>query len=459
MRKKGNDIMKHFKRALLFVLCGTMLAGSCLTACKQKPAPEEQTTDAPITQPGESETTDVAPGTPEYVEPIITGAYADTIMLSNRLADGVQAYYANPARTLYRIENQNMKLEYALASSSSNLVTSLQNAEGKAYLENTMDVFMTMEDGKTYFASESTSAPYANIYRMGYYYYDAHLMGQNFMGGSAITDEMAFNVSKGNMRSNDVKDLKVSDGVISYIADGYDPYVYTVKTENKKGLYYSAEQFNAVQFSLRTTATTGELYFIAGGRTGHNAEQCVRFDIEGSGEWCTYTLVLTNATDYTGTVTSLRFDIGGAGQTVEIKDIKAVQLDTSAPAMQLDRTFHTYSDKVNQVLHFVATDIVEGIASMGMITRIPADTVDKLIVKDASGTHTSLDGVDFDSCEYVGFDIKDVGVLGFILLAHETSGKLEIVLEDGTYVITQSFCPENGRMEANPSSTKDDIYM
>ena len=454
--------MKITKRVLLCMLCGVMLSGTVLSACKQQPLPDEQPTDAPETQPGQSESeSETTPGQddPEYVEPIITGEYADTIMYANRIADGVQAYYADAKRSTYRIQNGHMSLDYAISSASPNLVASLRNAEGKAYVENTMDVFVTMEDGRTYLASDSNTAPYANIFRMGYYYYDAHILGQDFMGGSAVLSEMAFSISKGNMKSNDVADFTVTDGVISYTVNGFDPYVYTVKNTNKKGLYYKAEEYNAVQFSIKTTATSGELYFMAGSHTGHSAEQCVRFDVTGDGEWHTYTLMMDKTTDYTGKVTSLRFDIGGSGQTVEIKDIKAINLDTTAPAIVLDRTFHTYSDKVNQVLHFVATDIVEGIASMGMVTRIPADTVAKLIVKDANGTHTALDGVDFATCEYVGFDIKDVGVLGFILLPHEGSGRLEVALEDGAYVITQSTCPKNGRMEANPGTTKDDIYM
>ncbi len=449
--------MKITKRVLLCMLCGVMLSGTVLSACKQQPAPDEQPTGAPETQPGESDTT--PEDEPEYVEPVITGEYADTIMYANRIADGVQAYYADAKRSTYRIENRNMSLDYAISSAAPNLVASLRNAEGKAYLENTMDVFITMEDGKTYLASASNANPYANIFRMGYYYYDAHILGQDFMGGSAVLDEMAFSISKANVKDHDVTNLVIKDGVISYTVSGFDPYVYTVKSTTKKGLYYKAEDYNAVQFSIKTTATSGELYFMAGASTGHNAEQCVRFDVTGDGEWHTYTLIMDKTVDYTGKVTSLRFDIGGSGQTVEIKDIKAVNLDTSAPSVVLDRTFHTYSDKLNQVLHFVATDIVEGIASMGMTTSIPADTVAKLIIKDANGTHTALDGVDFATCEYVGFDVKDVGVLGFILLQHEGSGRLEVALEDGAYVITQSTCPKNGRMEANPGTTKDDIYM
>lgn len=443
--------MKTIKRVLLFMLCGVMLSGTCLSACKQKPAPDEDPTD---TQGAESTTT-----VPEYVEPVLTGPYADTIMLSNRLADGVQAYYANPLRSIYRIENQNMSLEYVLASSSPKLVAALRNAEGKAYFENSMDVFLTMTDGRTYFASESSAAPHTNVYRMGYYYYDAHVMGQNFTSTSAVADEMEFTVTRNTVKGNDVSELNVQDGMISFVASGADPYVYTTKSTNKKGLSFDAEQYNAVQFSLRTTATKGELYFIAGNRGGHSADQQVGFAIEGNGEWNTYTLLLTGTPDYTGKVTSLRFDIGNPGEQVEIKNIKAVKLDESAPALLLDRTFHTYSDKLNQVLHFVATKPITDIASLGVTTQIPANTVDKLIVKDANGTHTSLDGVDFASCEYVGFDIKDVGVLGIILLPHENSGKLEITLVDGVYTVVQSSCPEGGAINADPYTTEDDFYM
>ncbi len=456
------------KRVLLLTLCASLLTGSCLTACRRAPDPSGDTTAAETptspqdTLPGENGDTtanDTEKEDEPVIEPTLTGPYADTIMLSNRLADGVQAYYANPKRTAYRIENQNMSLEYTLSSAGSNLVTALKNAKGQTYLQNTMDVFITMADGKTYLASESTAAPHTNIYRMGYYYYDAHIMGQNFMGGSSIVREMPFTINKATVKTNQVVDFRVKDGVISYTATGNDPYVYTTNNKNKEGLCFPAEEYNAVQFSVKSTATEGYLYFIAGKSTGHNSDQQVRFDLEPNGEWNTYTVALNTVPDYTDMVTSLRFDIGNAGEQVEIKDIKAVKLDTSAPAILLDRTFHTYSDKMNQVLHFVASEQVEGIKGMGYVTNIPADTVAKIIVKDAGGTHDSLDGVDFATVEYAGFDIKGVGVLGFILLPHENSGKLEISLADGIYTVTQTACPKDGIMKANPNSTADDFYM
>lgn len=453
------------KRILLLTLCFILLVGTCLSACTKPDQGQDDPTDGttsgakPGTEPGSEPGTEQDPDQPGIVEPVLTGPYAESIMQANRLADGVQAYYANPMRSVYRIENQNMRLDYAISASDANLITSLTNAKGQPYLQNTMDVFLTMQNGKTYFASESNASLHTNIYRLGYYYYDTHIMGQNFMGGAAVDDEMEFDISKSNVRGHDTSNVSVTDGVISYTVSGADPYVHTIRNLRKPGLYFEADQYNAVQFAVKTKATEGYLYFVAGEYDGHSSDQMVRFDIQGDGEWHVYTVTLNTAIGYEGKVTALRFDIGNMGDTVEIKDIKAVKLNTDAPSILLDRTFHTYSDKMNQVLHFLASEETTGIAGMGMITKISADTVDKLIVKDAKGTHDALDGVDFDSCEYVGFDIKNAGVLGFILLQHQNSGKLEVTLADGVYTVTQTACPEGGVMHANPDSTADDFYM
>ena len=456
------------KKILLLTLCVTLLLGGALTSCGGGKTDPKETSDD-HSSPSETDTDGSGDGTENdtekedepVIEPTLTGPYADTIMLSNRLANGVQAYYANPRRSHYHIGNKTMSLEYAISSAEENLVTSLTTPDGKTYLENTMDVFLRTEDGKTYLASQSTAAPHTNVYRLGYYYYDAHIMGQNFMGGSEIIGEMPFTVTKASIKSNQVTGLNVSkDGVVSYTANGFDPYVYTVMNKNMKGYYFQAEEYNAIQFSVKASGSSeGYLYFIAGSRTEHNNEQQVRFDLEANGEWNTYTVVINTVADYNDKVTSLRFDIGNSGEEIQIKDIKAVKLDTNAPALLLDRTFHTYSDKMNQVLHFVATDEVTGIDGLGMITSIPADTVAKLVIKDAKGVHETLDGVDFATCEYVGFDIKDTGILGFILLPHENSGTLEVTLKDGVYTVTQTARPEGGVIHYDPNTTADDFYM
>ena len=173
------------KRILLLILSFVLLSGACMTSCKgrdpQTDDPEKQTA-ATTDQGSESESepgTEPEPGPddPGYVEPVITGPYAGTIMQANRLADGVQAYYATSARRGYRIENKNMRLEYNISSTDAMLVTSLTNAAGNKYLENTMDVFLTMEDGKTYLCTRTGEAEGGTVVLQ---YLPHELVGQYF---------------------------------------------------------------------------------------------------------------------------------------------------------------------------------------------------------------------------------------------------------------------------------------
>ena len=454
--------MKYTRILALGLCMSLLLVGGGLSSCRnQGKVPVEEPTTTPNETDTEKGTEQDPEKDPEWVEPVIEGPYADSIMYANRQAGAVQAFYADAQRENYRIINGSMTLDYVLTAAKEPQVGAISNTKGNPYLQNTMDVFIRMDNGSVYYASESTSSARANIYRLGYYYYDIHLLEQDFLGDAAITATHALTYKKSNVRSNDVEDLSVTtDGVISYVAGGMDPYVYLLAEKKNSRLSFDAEEYNALQFSVKcTNSTEGQLYFVAGSKTSHNAEQQVKFNMTGNGEWQTYTVVLSGVTDYSGKVTGFRFDIGTSGEKVEIKDIKGVKISSDAPAVLLDRTFHTYSDKVNQVLHFVATQPVDGIASLGMVTEIKADTVNGVIVKDAKGTHDSIDGVDWSSCEYVGFDIKDAGVFGYILLAHETSGKLEVALSDGVYTVTQTSCPKDGKLVPNAQTTENDFYM
>jgi hypothetical protein len=124
------------------------------------------------------------------------------------------------------------------------------------------------------------------------------------------------------------------------------------------------------------------------------------------------------------------------------------------PSFGFDRSLYIYSDKANQVMHLITPSDNENIAAYGWETKLPASSVAKIIVGDKKGTHTTLDGVDWASATYVGFDIKNVGVLGYILLDHEGSGSLKVTLEDGNYVIVQSASPKDGKVAAGT-----ELYM
>ena len=164
-----------------------------------------------------------------------------------------------------------------------------------------------------------------------------------------------------------------------------------------------------------------------------------------SDEYVTYNIPLFRTSWYTGKVSSIRIDFpttaASRGEVYDIKEIKIMKgnPDGTPEALGLNRSFFVYSDKMHQMIQIATAKVAtENIASVGVETRIAKSTVAKLIVKDANGTHTTLEGVDWDTAEYAGFDIIDAGIFGYILPAGEKTDKLEITEDGDYYVIIQS---------------------
>lgn len=416
--------------------------------------PDPAPTDPADTRDGADTGPSTEPGTDPVPEPqpvvVPDGAYGKSIAGAYEKANTVAAYYTSGNRNGYHIENSVMSADYPFTLRDDKLLTDLRSKSGGLYLASGLDVFVTGEDGTKYYASASSIDARPNIFRYGLYYYDVRILDQNFQipgesGGVIAEKELVLKTL--NFSSHDVSNRKITDGVLTYTISGGDPYVYTSSAKK----LFKAEEYNTLSVTIRTSGSAhGQLYLLAGGRTGHSEDQTIRFDMKDNGEFNTYLIPLDGIKDYTGDVSSLRFDIDASeGTTIEISSIKAVQTASSAFRLSLDHTFHLYADKLNSVAHVVSQADQDGIAAIGQETVIPADTVASLVVKDAAGTHDTLDGVDWDSAEYVGFDVKDAGVLGFILLPDETSGTLTVTLTDGRYVVTQQRAVKNGHMYAN----------
>jgi hypothetical protein len=287
------------------------------TTVESVSADTEIQTDAGTEPDSETETKDnetekqTEQDTEPVVGPTLEGKYGPTIEYANRISDGVQAYY-DIERTNYTVKNGNMSFSYPLSTNVDQVVSYIKNTKGKSYIENTMDVFVTMDSGKTYWTSNSTAAPRANIYKLGYYYYDVHLMEQNFMGGAEVVASKDF-LPKIFTGKHDINDFKIDGDVVSYVATNGDPYVFTTNSRSNERFWFDAAEYNALQFEVKVTkSTNGDLYFIAGDKTGHTPDQHVSFKLVADGEWHTYTVILNNVKDYTGRDTSFRFDIGTA---------------------------------------------------------------------------------------------------------------------------------------------------
>lgn len=359
------------------------------------------------------------------------------------LANGVNAYFTSGKRTDFALVNQKMTLEYALANYKDQKITYIKNTDGKTYIENTADVFVKMKNGNTFYASNSNKNATANLYRFGYYMYEARFEEQLFSGDINVENEFSLSLDK--VTRSETKLTKNEDDSLHVNVNGSDPYI------TFKGINFKAEDYNFVQLTMKANATKGSsiaLYIIAGSKSGFSESQAKYISFFNDGEYHTYTFPLYELADYTGNVSALRLDFSGEkGSTFDISNVKIVKGDDGGvpKTLELNRSFFVYSDKMHHYLQ-VATREVEAndIASIGMETRIPADTVAGIMIKDKNGTHTSLDGVDWQSAECVGFDIKDAGIFGYILPVDKTSGSFSVTLEDGVYVVIQSRAPENG---------------
>ena len=365
---------------------------------------------------------------------------------AHNLANGVQVYYAD-SRDSYVIENQNMSLGYILTRDKDQQISYIKNTKGQTYIENTMDAFVTLEDGQTVYASKTSFNTTTNIFRYGYYYYEARLEEQAFSDGISVKDEKP--VSLELDLYNDLDNVKLSDGILSAtIANKVDPNVVF------GGIEHSADNFPYLRIRARingNSAVNGCVHIVAGEMKGFSYLHNMNFNMIADGEYHIYTLNLKEIGAYKDKVNGLRLDIDGleVGDGFEISEVTLLNATpTGAPTLSTARIFHTYSDKLHHVLQVAASEDTSGISSIGMRTAISADKVDKLIIKDASGLHDTLDGIDWSSAEYAGFDIKDTGVFGYILPNDKTSGKMTVILEGDEYVIIQSRTPENNTVLA-----------
>ncbi|MBR2335949.1 MAG: hypothetical protein IKA62_06995 [Clostridia bacterium] len=466
MRKNTLSIISLI---LIFVMVVGVLASCGGEAVQTTEAITDAPTEAPNDESSEKNDNESSEGNTEdttedtdtnekFEDVQLTGPYADIIKNAHSLANGVQDYYSIGNIGAYYVENQNMSFEYGLDAIYDQQLLALKNTKGKTYLENTFDVFVKMTDGNVYYTSKTAEDATVNVFRYGYYYNEVRIEGQNLVNGTTIFAEADVPLEVDSF--NDMK-VKKSGGVINIaITDAADPYLAFAPCK------YSTDEYKYIQVAIKNEVQGAKafVYVIAGDETKYGAQK-VEFSLFSDGEYHTYDIYLGDIEGYTGDLKGIRLDFDGVdkGNDLAISSVRLFDGEIyGVPALSVARIFHTYSDKLHHELQLVASENTKNIAEIGMITRIPISNVDKLIVKDASGTHDTLDGVDWNSAEYIGFDIKEAGIFGYILPVHETTGKMTVTLEGDNYVIVQSRIPENNTVLAGDDEkigNTNDFYM
>ncbi len=376
----------------------------------------------------------------EYKE-MYTGANAKTVYAARDLANGVNVFYLTGERNALCIANGHMNLNYTVGSSAgAKQISSLTTPDGKVYIENTGDAFIELENGSVYSSAAGLEGPNLNTYRHGAYYYDTHILNCSFERITDYSKKQVFDMVLPDS-TNGVDGLKISDGVLSFkVSDPEDPYIGW----NLTGV--DASEFSGVRITMKnTSASSGEVYVAAGSFSGFNSDQKVAITLNPDGEYHEYTVSFENVVGYTGKLKGLRIDLDkGSKDSVSISKIEFLGKDNSRPKALLDRNFHTFTDKINSVDRFVISEKTENVAAIGFTANVKKANVAKLIVKDKNGLHESLTDVDWASAEYIGFDIKDAGIFGFILVNGTFESSFTVTDEGDNYVITQKYIPDKG---------------
>lgn len=406
---------------------------------------EYETTDGNSSEnesESESETEDV-----EKVINKVSDKNDPLIELSNSLSNGVQAFFTNANRTHYSIQNTEMTMNYSRSNQHDQLVESIKNTKGTAYIQNTMDVFVRMTDGSTHYASKSTKSAETNLYRFGYYYYEGLFEFQNFVPKSVDADITAeLGIKKHFSGVNGISvgmDAKNTSAFTYTITEAYDPQI-----KFAKNISYSLAENNVMILSARALGnTTYAMIYIDTG-SGFNETQLIKLSLINDGEYHTYHVSFQQMPGYSdGTLKGIRIDPNGnvgAGIAIESLSLgKSEPLGEIPVNLSINRHFHVYSDKMHHVIQFAATEKTNNIAEVGMLTEIPIENVSKIIVVTDDGkTYDSLSlDVSWETVVAVGFDVTDAGIFGFILPDDDIAGKIKVKIKDGVYVIEQTRTP------------------
>ena len=122
-------------------------------------------------------------------------------------------------------------------------------------------------------------------------------------------------------------------------------------------------------------------------------------------------------------------------------NVRDITFDSSIP-LYLDKTYHTYSDKMHQELSLVASASTRGVDTFGFEIKLRADSVAAIEIADGENTYDDVsDDIDTENVQYVGVDIKDVGVVG-IIVPDDTSSVT--VTKDAKYYVIRQEMPMTG---------------
>ena len=185
--------------------------------------------------------------------------WESTVKYSNASKNAIDLKYTDPARSSITFSNNTFSASFGLNNENEQLIKSFSNKNGIEYFSNSVDAYMADKSGMR-FASLSGKQPYMNTFRMGYYYYDIHVMDlaiNDHVQGENTTPAYDLIGRQSVWSGNDIYDIKSSGGKLTYkVKNNIDPYCY------RTGFSISTQKYNAIKITLTSEASAACQLFI-----------------------------------------------------------------------------------------------------------------------------------------------------------------------------------------------------
>ncbi|MBQ8164438.1 MAG: hypothetical protein IJZ94_01290 [Clostridia bacterium] len=370
-----------------------------------------------------------------YIGPVEQSDFNESVVYANEIANKIQAKYTDGGRTAYEVKNNDTVLNETIYSSEK-IGTTLSNKDGNSYFKDTLDVYAIDSSGDEYSVSSYLSNGKINTTKLGYYYYDVNVrdLYMGYSGGVSYPADAGINLTPSSWGVYNMSAPYIdSDGNFSVkVTDSYDPYFYL------NGLSIDGKAANAVEITLKTDGDSGNcaVYFYTSDKDGFNAEQMTSFDLKNDGEFHTYVVLLGN---YEKNIAGIRFDLGTkAGEKVTVKSARFAYSKTLKVPVAVEKTFHSYPDKIHFEASVLSTDSVlpvKDIKEYGYKVSFDKSSVVSSVIKNSGVSETLFSGKTYTSPEYVAFDIKDAGVVGFIIPNDGSSYRLKLSEDSSSYTL------------------------
>ena len=370
--------------------------------------------------------------------------WESVIQHADEVAHGMQTFYENSKREKFVIENQSMKLVHGLATQRKN-IQSIENSKGQTYLTDAMENVVEDAAGNVYSDGLSEYDGRINIYRLGTYYNDVHILDmqpQNISSaGSGQQEVGTVNLNgawKGNMTTPPVME---NNALTFTITDKKDPYIslrdFTIPLGNT----------DAVEFRMKYTGTAGKgrVYYTTDVNPKFSEEQAASFDIITDGEYHTYKVNLKSDL-LTGSLTGIRFDInsGEVEAKAMFESIVLVSSGDSAVSMKTERIYHTFPDKLHVENVFYATEDLN-VKELYVETKWKKSEVSAIQIKDNGAIIDGGQLTKSETVEYVAAQTK-AGTFGLIFPNTTPKTSVSVSEESDCWVIRQ-YAPVSGSVK------------